>query len=233
MNRVNEENFFFPSLKWKYVSYFWGPSAPAYGGGKKVEIKKERDICCGDSSNSLTFTAGNHIGTHFDFPLHFDKNGKNVLDYEASFFIHYKISVIKLDINSGNLISVSDISKKEEEIDKETTLLLIDTGSSLNRDEEKYWKNGIGVNLDVANYLREKYSNLTTIGLDTISLSAFQNRDIGRLVHKEFLCHDKPILIIEDLNLNAINNIKPKVVIALPLRIENADGAPATIIVGY
>ncbi|WP_158999122.1 cyclase family protein [Pigmentibacter ruber] len=233
MNQVNEEKFFFPTLNWKYLSYTWGTSSPVYGNGKKIEIKKERDLCCGDTCNTLLFSASNHVGTHFDFPLHFDKNGKNVLDYEASYFIHVKISIIKMNLDTGHLISISDLKEKEKEIANDTTLLLIDTGSSIYRNQEKYWKNGIGVNTGVADYLREKYPELTTIGLDTISISSFQNREIGRLVHKEFLCSPKPILIIEDLNLNGINNIKPKIIVSLPLRIENADGAPATVIVGY
>ena len=39
----------------------------------------------GDSCNTMHLSFPNHSGTHIDFPCHFDKDGKNLNDYPASF----------------------------------------------------------------------------------------------------------------------------------------------------
>ena len=218
------------SYKWVFLSYTWGASCPVYGNGEKINISKEKNMCCGDSCNTLKLAASNHIGTHYDFPLHFSKNGKSVLDYNSNSFIHSDISLINISIEPGTLINIEHIKKLSNNISPTSTILIIKTGFGKFRNEEIYWKKSIGIDSGVANFLRDRFPKINTIAIDTISISSLEHREIGRIVHKEFLDHLNPILIIEDLNLEYIQDQKLKLVIALPLRIENADGAPATII---
>ncbi|RYZ80474.1 MAG: hypothetical protein EOP04_25820 [Proteobacteria bacterium] len=75
-----------------------------------------------------------------------------------------------------------------------------------------------------------KKHTVWAIGLDSISLTGFQNREVGRAAHKEFLAGPNPILIIEDMNLEALQGKTPSSVIVLPLRILSGDGAPCTAI---
>lgn len=213
---------------WVYLSHPWGPSCPAYAGGQRIELSRSRSIAKGDCANNMEFKASNHIGTHFDFPLHFDGNGKSAVGYNPQDFIFKKIALYWLEISPGKLVDISCLEKlpKPEDAD----LCLIRTGASLYRETDTYWQNGPGLACDLANWLRGHFKNLRAVGIDFISVSSFGARDIGRKVHKEFLCHERPLLIIEDADFSSLQNTIPTSVIALPLRIEDGDGAPCTII---
>jgi len=218
--------------KWAYLSHSWGPSCPPYGGTGRVQIKKVNSIEAGDTSNSLEITGSNHIGTHFDFPLHFSKEGENVLSYSPEFFIHQKILLFWLNAQPGQLISSAELEKSllTYNGNYDETIVLIRSGASLYRQQAQFWENGPGLAPGVASFLRQTFKEATTVGIDTISVNCFQKREIGRKVHNEFLCHIKPLVLIEDMNLEPIKNQTVSLLIASPLRIEEADGSPCTVI---
>ena len=59
--------------------------------------------------------------------------------------------------------------------------------------------------------------------------SIWLSRELGRKAHRAFLSQD--IRIFEDLHLLQLTSaMKINQVIAMPLRFENADGAPCTMI---
>lgn len=221
---MNEEK------NWIFLSHVWGETCPPYGNGNKIKLNKIRDMCIGDSCNTIEFTAINHIGTHYDFPKHFDKDGKTVTDYFPSSFIHDNIGLINIPINFGDNLTVEQISNNIIDTPKNITLLLIKTGICKFRNDTRYSTIGVAVHEGVADFLRIHFPNLTTIALDFISVSSYTNRLLGRKVHKEFLENERPLLIIEDANFEELTTTPPRQVISLPLRIENGDGAPVTII---
>jgi kynurenine formamidase len=65
--------------------------------------------------------------------------------------------------------------------------------------------------------------------MDFISLTSYQNRELGREAHRMFLGGDRPILLIEDMDLSKIMN-SPKSISCIPLLINGLDGSPVTII---
>ena len=216
---------------WLFLSHPFGPSCPAYGGGERIQMSHASSICGGDSCNKLDFTASNHIGTHFDFPRHFDDNGKTIDDYGASEFFYKHVGVAWLEAPQGHLVSIADIdhSLSLTSAPDQLELLFIRTGTASYRDQSTFWSHGPGIASGVAEWLRQEFPKLRAIGLDTISISSFQSRQVGRQVHKEFLAHPRPILIIEDAHLEPLDGLPPAEVLAAPLRLETADGAPCTI----
>ena len=96
--------------------------------------------------------------------------------------------VFWLTLNPGELVTVehlvncSEFSKNSE---SETDLVLIRTGANLYRNEEDFWKNGVGIGQGVARYLRERFPKLRVLGVDTISISALAHRDIGFRAYEE------------------------------------------------
>ncbi|KAB8036822.1 hypothetical protein GCL60_13335 [Silvanigrella paludirubra] len=216
---------------WVFLSHVWGESCPPYGEGKRIQLTRIRNMELGDSCNSYEFTASNHIGTHYDFPNHFDHFGKIVTDYQPNSFIHNDIGFINLNLNFGDTLDVEKIKGNINFISNNITLLLIRTGISRFRNNDiRYSTIGVPVSEGVAAFLRTRFPFLTTIALDFISISSFSNRQLGRKVHQEFLKNDNPILIIEDANFEPLCQKTPSIVVSLPLRIENGDGAPVTII---
>ena len=98
------------------------------------------------------------------------------------------------------------------------------------RNQEKYWKYNPGISIELADWLRQTFHKLKMIGLDSISISSWQYRKIGRMVHKKFLNPDNPIILIEDMDLSQIHQeTQFKMLTIAPFRVVNENGCPCTI----
>lgn len=214
---------------WEFLSYEMTGSLTNYGGSKGIEIEWLRRMDKGDTSNNSALKFSSHTGTHIDFPLHFYVEGKTGSEYSASNFVFTKVGV--LDISAADvhsyLISNRDLKNN---LSSDLEFLIIKTGFCNRRNDTKYWEHNWGFAPETANFLKEKFPNLKAIGFDLISLSSYQQRETGRVAHKEFL-EKNDILIVEDMDLqNIFGETKIKTLIVSPLRFEGADGAPVTIL---
>ena len=79
-------------------------------------------------------------------------------------------------------------------------------------------------------HVKNKFKKLSAVGIDCISINAYKDEKSGILAHKKCLCKKPEILIVEDMDLREIAEGKLKLVIVSPMRIDNADGAPVSII---
>ncbi len=216
-------------MAWHFLSYELSDTLSGYAGGDRIKIKQSRNMCCGDTSNNTEFWMPTHYGTHIDYPFHFSENGKTGSVYEAKDFVFSNVKVLDLDLRNreNKLIGPEDIIM---EADDTVDALIINTSYSNIRDEDKYWNDGPGFAVETANRLKEVFKNLKIIGFDSISLTNFNNRPLGRVAHKAFLI-ENDLIILEDMkldNLQSIGNIN-KLIVA-PLRMINADGAPVTVL---
>lgn len=216
-------------MKKIFLSYSLSMSTPSYGNSDPLKIEKTKNLSCGDSCNQLRFTMSNHLGTHIDFPSHFDADGKTAEQYSADFWFFQKVAWIEVNATPGELI---DIEKFSKSIPLDTEVLLIKTGFCNKRSEQVYWENNPGIKASSGAFLRSQYPYLKVIGFDFISLSSFQNRSEGRVAHQEFLRKDRtgsPILIVEDMDFRELK-LTPSSLMIVPLRGEGFDGAPVTVI---
>lgn len=212
------------------LSYILSDRISAYGNGDKLEIKKIKSITLGDTSNNSLLKLSAHLGTHIDFPYHFCNNGKKSSDYLINELIFTKIGIIEVKINEEDLVINENIIINSEKLANDIDFLLIKTGYCNFRYEERYWKFNPGFHQELAKFLRKKFPFIRAIGFDSISLSSFQHREIGRLAHKEFLCINN-ILIVEDMDLSKINSTsKIKKLIIAPLVVQDIEAAPVTVI---
>jgi kynurenine formamidase len=215
--------------KWVYLSYPLSRKTPAYGGGDSLKIQEEKSIEKGDSCNTSYWSLSNHLGTHIDFPRHFVRDGKTSSDYPTEFWIFHSPFILDISpVVPGSIIEPEalDMGAVPDNID----MLMIKTGFCHLREKESYWKKNPGFAPGLAAFLRERFPHLRTLGFDSISLSSFAHRKIGQEAHKAFLRQPCPILLLEDMDLSAIDNsVKLKQVIVSPLRVEDADGAPCTV----
>lgn len=208
-----------------YLSYTLNENTPCYGNG--VHFKRQHDKCIehGASCNQFTFTVSNHVGTHLDCPYHFDQSGLKVTDYPANFWMCQNVSLV--EVNSGDmLINLRDY---QSQIMKESDLVIVKTGFCHKRNEDVYWSSNPGILAESAKFLRDYCPQIKFLGMDVISLTSYLNRPEGARAHKAFLSHkEKPILIVEDMDLRKLNKAPKKVLIS-PLMISEADGGPVTI----
>ena len=214
--------------KWVWLSHVFSEKTPAYGGGPGLEVLIEKSLSRGDSCNKASLTLSNHLGSHVDAPLHFIPEGRSVSEFEPAEWFFTQPVLVDLPILEPSLITVTKIAESIPQGKTNPDLLLIRTGFSIYRGQERYWKSGPGFSPDLNHFLKELFPDLRAVGVDCISLSSLLWRDEGRQAHKEFL--GSGMLIFEDL---ALGNIEegwtPNLVVAMPLRYLNADGAPCTI----
>ncbi len=215
--------------EWKYLSYLLGENTPAYGGGSAFRADPDKEMDKGDSCNTGKWALSNHIGTHVDCPRHFSAKGKTLEAYPADFWIFRHVLLIDMSpLPPGHIICWEDLSAAP--FSDEVGLLLIRTGFSERRHESVYWENNPGFHPDVAEQLLAHFPNLRMLGFDSISLSPFGDRPLGRLAHQAFLDHPQPILILEDMDLSEVTGAtRFRQVIVSPLRVSEADASPCTV----
>jgi kynurenine formamidase len=230
MNQIINEDI--DDLVW--LSYTLNTSTPSYGNGEGFYRECTKNVSKGDSCNTSRWQLPNHLGTHVDAPNHFFSNGKTIDEFEPEFWNFSKITVIREPVIDEDMCI--NVSEKFMDIPIETDLLLIYTGFCKKRNETTYWSHNPGLSTELAVFLRNNYPNIRAVGLDSISISSWKNREEGRNAHKSFLNpvdYGNPILLIEDMDLNILGDgVEVLSCCVLPLRVEGADGAPCTIVAG-
>jgi arylformamidase len=209
-----------------YLSYFMDDKTPLYGGEYGVKMENLRSMEDGDSANTKTLSFCNHSGTHIDFPNHFSIDGKVVEDYDADFWFFNSPYFIEINPQEGEIIDLND--EQIESIPENVDFLILKTGFSRFRNEEKYWKSNPGIAPDMAEKLKLRCPNIKVMGMDLISLTSFSNRPLGRIAHNKFLIENE-ILIVEDMFLDKLN-IQPRKLYCFPILRSGLDGSPVTIV---
>jgi len=212
-----------------FLSYILSVETPTYGNRNKFEISKKSDMSKGDVANDSQISTTVHIGTHIDMPFHFYENGQIIEDFSADFWL-FKNPLI-VEIEPKNLIIKDELIARLENIeDNSYDILILKSGICNIRGRDEFWKNNYGFHPDIYDYLTSKFPNIRVFGFDSISVSSFQERLLGREAHRRFLNPDKPILLLEDMDLRNIDE-KSKIdrILVSPLRISACDGIPCTV----
>lgn len=201
---------------------------PSYRGTAYIKIKPINQIIKGDSSNSYEVTFYNHIGTHVDCQKHFIKEGKELSQYEIKDFIFEKVSVLNIGKEKGELFKPKDFYQFEKEI-RDSDFVIIKTSFQKYReiDKETYQYKGPGFDKESAYYI-SKFENLRGIGFDFVSLSSPLHREEGREAHRILLKKDN-FIIVEDMDLEKLGNLKIKRLFVIPIYIKEIDSAPVTV----
>lgn len=213
---------------YKLLSYPLSIDSPVYGAGDPASIEPVKQIKNGDSCNTYTVRLSNHCGTHIDAPRHFFDNGKPLDQYAIGDLIFEKPYVLERPKTDGDLLSAEDLKGIPE-----SDLLLVRTGFSIFRGQNKYWNNNPGISEAAARHIREYHPGIRAVGIDTISVTAYQNRDEGKKTHRVLLdpaaYNKRPLLLIEDMDLKGeLKGLKK--VLAVPLYFRGADSMPCTVI---
>lgn len=175
-----------------------------------------------------------HVGTHIDYPAHCIKDGKNGNEYSLDYLFSKNIVLIDIDLTNQKIPKLTKELFLNYEISKNVEILIIKTHFCNLRDDERYiWKSPI-VDSNLPLFLKKKFPYMKAVCFDIISVTSQLDRDEGKKCHINFLSSNfgKEILIIEDVNLQYLqkDDIIDKIYI-LPLKFENMDGSPCSIIV--
>lgn len=214
-----------------YLSHTLNQDTPTYGDRNRFLCEKKSDILTGDVVNDSFISTTVHIGTHIDMPYHFYEKGQTIESFDANFFSFENILFVELEpkdlIINEDLIQQLDVIENKEKYE----ILVVKTGICHKRHKEVFWKYNYGFTPEIANYLRAFFPTVRVFGFDSISVSSFVHRMLGREAHYAFLDPTQPILLLEDMDLRQLNK-KQKItsLTVAPLRIEKCDGLPCTVI---
>lgn len=216
--------------RFRYLSHPLSEVVPAYGCTHvELTLKPIRSIREGDLCNTFRLGFENHLGTHVDAPAHFYDDGMTISEYAPDTWVCHSPCVVTLQSKESDLIGTDSLYGR---IPDTADILLIQSGFYRFRGTPKYSCHNPGLKPEIAFWLRQEHPHVRMVGFDFVSLSSFQNRDLGREAHRAFLdphAIGRPILVVEDMDLSCELSGLTTVVIA-PLRIVGLDSSPCTVI---
>ena len=221
--------------KYKLLSYIIDEKTQGYGDTPHLKINRVREISKGASNNEAVLQLAAHYGTHIDASKHFDDNGPAVTDYKINDYIFNSPLIIGCKKKKDELITPDDLKGFGSRL-KKTDILLFKTGFYKYKGNSSYASHNPGMSPETAIMLRTDFANIRCVGIDAISISPYQNRDIGKKTHKELLraggYKSKPLIIIEDMDLSGASLRLVKIFV-IPLMIKDIDGITCTVVGEY
>jgi kynurenine formamidase len=219
-------------IRYKLLSYPLTRDTQEYGGKRAFRITRDKNISKGDSCNTFALNMPNHIGTHIDCPGHFFKSGKRILQYGTEEFIFLRPFVMDCPKEENELVTAEDIEKTAKRL-KDKDILICRTGFYKYRKKERYALKNPGISPEAAEFIRKELGNIRCVGIDTISVSPYQDRPLGRETHKMFFKDtfkkNRPVRLIEDMDLSGrLDDLKE--VHVFPLLISYVDSSPCSVL---
>ncbi|MES0329360.1 MAG: cyclase family protein [Dehalococcoidales bacterium] len=198
------------------VSLTIEPAMAVWPGDAPVAVESFSAIAEGGSSNLSLLRMGSHSGTHVDAPRHFidgaagvDAISPAVLTGPARLFQLPGIKRIDRGILEG--LALDGVSR-----------LLLGTGNSALLGKRPLSMDYAFVSGDAARYLVEKGVKL--VGIDYLSIE--EHGRAGHPVHHALL--GAGVVIVEGLDLAGVPPGDYELM-CLPLKLKDADGAPARV----
>ncbi|MBP7055804.1 MAG: cyclase family protein [Candidatus Omnitrophica bacterium] len=216
-------------MTYRYLSHLLTDEIPTYRAKARLGMRKVKAISRGDSANVSSFSMEGHWGTHVESSNHFFDHGIKLAEHPPSCWFFRSPQALRISLAPSEILECGAWLKK---IQHESDLLLLQSEWCKIRDQERYIFESPGIHPSVGLYLRDRFPGLRAIGIDWMSLSSYNDRQLGRDAHRAFLDpsgKNNPLLIIEDMDLST-DMTGLEEVAAFPLRLQNTDSAPCTVI---
>lgn len=182
----------------------------------RVHISQVASLKKGDPYTLSEFSCGTHSGTHIDAPCHFTPEGRTIDQVSLTELIGEALVVqVDADRITADVLREIDVSTYHR-------ILFKTRNSALLRDES-FHAEYVSLELDAAQVLVER--GVRVLGLDYLSIEAYESAD--HPVHKLLTAHE--VVILEGLDLSAVEP-GAYFLVALPLKLRGADGAPARVV---
>lgn len=174
--------------------------------------------------NLTRLVLGSHTGTHIDAPRHFVQGGAGIDSIPASSFVGDAVAIDVSYRDLGSSVTREDVERHRSLIRKGDAALFYTGCSELWGDE--------GVLRRYTHLSREAAECLVSlgvrcVGIDFLSVERFDSRD--PVVHRTLL--SSGVYIIESLS-RALKRLAGSrfLLISLPLKLKDGDGAPCRAI---
>ena len=221
------------------ISYVLNDNVPNWPTNPKDKFETLGRIDAGDEANISSVFHHQHNGTHVDAPMHFSNEGKSLAEIPIEDFYYTSPLILTILKGRGEQITKEELEPYEKEIEKADLLCFYTGNADLRKsDPDKYVDNFPSISLEAARYLRTGFPKLKGVACDFIGVDNAERGPVtGFPVHKMMLS-DIPegdyrtLLIFEDVDTKKLLEIKDpiKAICAFPIRWENAEAAPVSIV---
>ena len=192
---------------------------PVYPGTEKPKLQ-QANTYEKDGFKETLLTMYSHTGTHMDPPNHLFADRTTLDAFPVSQFVGRALVIDCRDLKEGETITIDRITKYGSKA-VEADYLLFNLGWDARWGTEDYYKDYPCIDDDVVNFI------LTTdkkgVGLDVIGIDPIPDEDLP--IHKKLFREHE---IVNSENLKDLDKCGDDLFwfFALPLKWENADGAP-------
>ena len=202
------------------ISLTISPALPTWPGDPPLELELFESMDKGAQANVTRISAAVHLGTHVDAPHHFLNDGRTVESLPLDVLIG---PCYVTQLPDGIEAITSEVLDRTE-ITSEMKRVLFGTRNShlWARGEAKFQTDFVAITEDGAEWLVERGVQL--VGVDYLSVAPY-----GDSAPTHTVLLKAGVVIVEGLNLSQV----PRGfydLYCLPLKIANADGAPARAI---
>jgi len=173
-----------------------------------------------DKTHIVTVTAismGSHTGTHIDAPFHMIQDGKPLHEFSLEILVG---RATVFEIPGVRSIGRADLERFDW---TGVQRVLFKTDNSAHWRDGKFYQQFVYLEPAGAEFLVDRGVRL--VGIDYLSIDKFRSESHP----SHFVLLSKNILILEGLNLRTVTNGQ-YTLYALPLNLQDADGAPARVI---
>lgn len=203
---------------------------PTWPGDPKFSMSLASSIAKGGVVNLTRLDMGAHTGTHMDAPCHFYRDGSGIDELPLDVLLGpcrvFDLTGVTGHISAATL-EACDLkgSERMNSFGAGVTRALFKTRNSLHwsNDDSEFDKEFIALTGDAATQL--VHCGVKLVGVDYLSVEAYDGKT--HPVHDTLL--GAGVVIIEALNLSEVAAGDYEL-IALPLKLKGADGAPARVV---
>lgn len=193
-----------------------------FPGDEKPKIVRRTSVDK-DLYTESSLRISSHVGTHMDSSYHVYNDGIPLDMHEVNQFVGDAIVINVSSKNENEFITMKDLADYQEVL-ANIDYIIFNTGWHRKWNSEGYFTGYPIIDEEVAEYI--SISQIKGIGVDTISIDrTFEDQ----LKNHHILLKRKEFVVIENLtNLDKISGVFQ--FICLPLKWEDADGAPVRAI---
>jgi arylformamidase len=194
-------------------------SMPVWPGDPPVRLSAKSHLSR-DKTHTVRLTSiemGSHTGTHIDAPFHMIDDGKRLHEFPLE-TLAGKATVF--EIPGARALSRAELETLNW---NGVERVLFKTENSRHWQDGAFFENFVYLDPTGAEFLVER--GLRLVGIDYLSIDKFKSESHP----SHFVLLKKNIPILEGLNLSAVPPGE-YTLIALPLNLQDADGAPARVI---
>jgi arylformamidase len=200
-------------------------------GMERPQVMPRSRISQGKHSNTSYFKMFAHTGTHLDAPWHFEESGAKIADFSVQELVFKFICVLDVPVVADEPIPLAPLEGKIRQL-RQCDCLLVRTGFAAERtaNPEVYLAHNPGFSEEAVCFLAS-LTNLRCLGMDLPSVENIPHgRETGFPVHHALLGRPRPMLLLEDANLAALDNHEIQSLFLFPLLLEGLEAAPVTAV---